>query len=155
VFASCQALFAQRIEIKLVNGKSGRPIADACVNVWVGNGRKEAMAIPTDKNSVAALRLTDNADAIHIQDGGVCGAFGVIDPVVKYADSVRVNVGYVSCEARKSDFSWLAITSFATKDLIKHGIVTLNTCGKASASQKPGTLTFFVRPLTFWEKLKE
>lgn len=125
------------------------------MNVWVGNGRKDALAIPTDKYGVAALRLTSNADAIDIRHGGVCGEFGVIDPVVKYADTVRVNVGYVTCQSRKSDFSWLAVTEFLTKDLIERGIVTPNTCGKSSASQKPGKLIIFVRPLNLWEKLKE
>jgi len=155
VFTSCPVLFAQNIQIKLLNGRSGRPIADACVNVWVGNGRKAAMGIPTDKYGFAALRLTDNADATQIQDGGMCGAMGVIDPVAKYGDTIRVHVGYVSCASRKTDFSWLAITGFPTKDLIERGIVTPNNCGKASASQRPGELTIFVRPLTFWEKLKQ
>jgi hypothetical protein len=121
VFTSCPVLFAQNIQIKLLNGKSGRPIAGA----------------------------------IHSQAGGVCGAFGVVDPVVKYADTIRVNVGYVSCASHKSDFSWLATTGVPTKDLIEQGIVTPNTCGRPSASQKPGELTIFVRPLTFWEKLKQ
>jgi hypothetical protein len=155
VLTSCPALFAQNIQIKLLDGKSGCPIADACVNVWVGNGRKDAMGISTDKYGVAALRRTGNADAIQIHDGGACGALGVVDPVVKYADTIRVNVGYVACASHKSDFSWLVITGFPTQDLIERGIVTQNTCGKASALQKPGELTIFVRPLTFWEKLKQ
>jgi hypothetical protein len=64
-------------------------MSNSYVNVWVGTKRKEAMVIPTDKDGIARLRLTDN------------------------------------------------------------------DCGKATASPKPGELIIFVRPLTWWEKLKQ
>jgi hypothetical protein len=51
---------AQTILIKLVNGRNGRPMAGTCVNAWVGNERKEAMAIRADNNGVASVRLTEN-----------------------------------------------------------------------------------------------
>jgi len=35
--SSATALRAQNIEIKLVNGRNGRPMANRCVNVWVGD----------------------------------------------------------------------------------------------------------------------
>jgi hypothetical protein len=72
----------------------------------------------------------------------------VIDPVVKYSDEIRINVGYVLCELRKSDFSWLAIRRFSTPQVLQHGVVTANTCGKATASPQPGEIIIFVRPLT-------
>jgi hypothetical protein len=114
------------------------------------------MAIPTDNNGVARLRLTDKDSEI---DSGkpwrACGDFGVIDPVVKYDDSLRVNAGYVLCEPRTPDYSWLGITGFPTKQVVQQGIVTPNACGKATASPRPGEVIIFVRPLTWWEKLKQ
>jgi hypothetical protein len=41
------------------------------------------------------------------------------------------------------------------KQVVQQGIVTANTCGKATASPKPGEVTIFVRPLTWWEQLKQ
>lgn len=67
------SLGAQTISIKLVNGKNGHPIAGTCVNVWVGSERKAAMAIPTGRDGVASLRLT-NEDAeisTRVRGGGV------------------------------------------------------------------------------------
>ena len=52
------------------------------------------------------------------------------------------------CQLRKPDDSWLAMTDFSTKKVLEEGIVTANTCGKATASPKPGELVIFVRPLT-------
>jgi len=110
------------------------------------------MPIPTDQNGIARLRLTENDSEIdvHNQQGT-----GVINPVVKYSDSLSVNVPYVSCQPNKPDYSWLLIQSFSTPEVLRSGVVTANACGKAKASPQPGELIIFVRPLTFWEKLKQ
>lgn len=150
------AVHAQTLRIKLVNGRNGRPIANSCVNVWIGNARKEAMAIPTDKDGVAKLRLTENDDEIDVHNKyKSCGDFGVIEPVVNYSDSFRVNAGYVSCQPHRPDYSWLSSQEFSTREVLRSGVVTANACGNAKASPEPGELIVFVRPLTFWEKLKQ
>jgi hypothetical protein len=149
-------LYAQTIEIKLVNGRSGDPISDTCVNVWVGTARKDAMSIPTDENGIARFRLTDKESEIDLQNRWKgCGDFGMVNPVVKYDDILRINAGFVSCQSRPSDHSWLAISDISTKEVLQRGVVTANTCGKATASPKPREVVLFVRPLTWWEKLKQ
>lgn len=150
------AVHAQTLRIKLVNGRNGRPIANSCINVWVGNAQKEAMAIPTDGDGVATLRLTENDGEVDVHERWKpCGHFGVINPIVKYSDSFRVNAGYVLCQPHKPDYSWLSIEPFSTREVLRSGVVTANLCGEAKASAEPGELTVFVRPLTFWEKMKE
>lgn len=113
------------------------------------------MAIPTDKDGVARLRLTRNNSEISIRQWKGCGLLGVIDPVVKYSESFRVNAGYVLCRSPKPDYSWLSIQTFSTRDVLQSGMVTANVCGHAKASPEPGELVVFVRPLTFWEKMKQ
>lgn len=142
-------LHAQVVTIKLVDGRSGHPMVHSYVNVWVGDQRKEAMAIPTDNNGIASLRLTDRDDEVDIHNQSIGRGFGVIDPVVRYADSIRINVGYVLCQPRRPAYSWLKIANFSTNPLIHDGIVTPNTCGKITASPEPGQLTIFVKPLGF------
>ena len=149
-------LRAQTIEVKLIDGRNGHPIANTCVNAWVGVAQRDAMAIPTDKNGVARLRLTEIDAEVNTRDHWKnCGKFGVINPVVKYEDSVRVNVSYALCEQHGKDFSWLEVKNFATQQLLQQGVVTTNTCGKSMVSPIPGEVIIFVRPLNFWEKLKE
>jgi hypothetical protein len=158
VGASRITLSAQIIEIKLVNGKNGLPMTGACVNVWVGSERKAAMAIPTDEDGVARLYLTDDEAQMNTPTPTPwrsCGDFGVINPVVKHAETIRINAGYVLCQPRTPNFSWLGITDFSVQQVLQHGIATANACGKPVASPKPGEIVLFVRPLTWWEKLKE
>jgi len=108
VLGSCGTILcAQTVDIKLVNGRNGRPMTDACVNVWMGNERKTAMAIPTDESGIARLRLTHNDSEIDIHNRWKgCGDFGVVNPVVKYDDSLHIRAGYV-CYANCANLTTL------------------------------------------------
>ncbi len=151
-------LRAQTVEIKLVDGRNGHPMKGTCVDVWVGKPRKivMSMVIPTDEKGVARLRLTDNDGEIDVHNHWAgCGDRGVANPVVTYDDPLKIHAGYVLCQARKSDYSWLAVMDFSTKEVLQHGIATANTCGKVTASPKPGEVVIFVRPLNWWETFKQ
>ena len=114
------------------------------------------MAIPTDNDGVARLYLTDKDTEVNTQHYlKSCGDFAVANPIVKYADSVRINAGYALCQPHASDYSWLAIMEFSTKRILEQGMVTVNTCGKSKVTPEPGSVVIFVRPLTWWEELKE
>ena len=52
----------QTLEIGLIDGRNGRPIPNSCVNVWIGGAQKDALAIPSDKDGAAHLRLTNKDD---------------------------------------------------------------------------------------------
>ena len=154
--ASGKTLSAQTIKIKLVDGRSGRSLANRYVNTWVGTERKDAMAIPTDEHGVAWLYLTDKVAEVNTQSRPKSrGDFGVVHPVVKYADTIRIVAGYIVCQPHAPDYSWLAMMEFSTKQIVQQGVVTANACGKATASPEPGELAIFVRPLSWWEKLKQ
>lgn len=147
---------AQTLEIALVEGRNGRPMAggSSYVNVWVGTERKEAIAIPTDGNGVARLQLTLNTSETNIPNSSNNRGSIVVDhPVVKYSESFRINAPYVLCGSGGSNYSWLESKNFSTKEVLQHGYVSPNTCGKATVSPQPGQVILFVRPLTWWEKL--
>lgn len=149
-------LHAQTIQIRLLNGKTGRPLVGKCVNVWVGSTQKWAVALPTDKGGVASLTLTrkdSEVDTQHQWKG--CGPPGVANPVFRYESTIRINAGFVVCQPHKPDYSWLATMTFSTQRVLKSGIVSPNRCGKATAAPEPGEVILFVRPLTWWEKLKQ
>jgi len=155
-FSSAFPLSAQTIEVKLIDGRNGHPIANSCVNVWVGNEQKDALAIPTDNDGVARLRLTDSDAEINTQNRWKqCGAFGVINPVVRFESSVTINAGYVLCQPQGTEYSWLALKNFPTEQILADGVVTPNACGKHTARREPGELIVFVRPLSFWDKFKQ
>lgn len=131
-------------------------MSNSHVNVWVGSERKEAMVIPTDKDGVARLRLTDKEDEVNLHmRGHFRGDNVVTDPIVKYDETLRVNVPFVVCYPHVRSYSWLATTNIPLKGLLQQGVVWPNACGKATASPSPGQLVIFVRPLNFWEMLKQ
>lgn len=140
---------AQKLRIKLLNGSSGKPIPNTYVNVWVGDQRKEAVPVPIDGSGNAVLMLTGDAAGGSVQAGSAHW------PTFPYAPEIKIQAGFVLCQAKQQKYSWLHITPYSTEDWVRTGIVTANTCGKAVAKPEPGMLRIFVRPLNFWEKLSE
>lgn len=141
---------AQTLRVRLLDGRSGKPIANAAINVWVGNHRKAAVPVSADRNGVVSMRLTDNADQVRVEGD-------LVDPpTFLYASEIRIQVGFVLCQAaQQKKFSWLQITPYPTGEWTRTGIVTTNTCGKAVAKLEPGELTLFVRPLNLGERMSE
>jgi hypothetical protein len=151
------SIAAQTLEIKLVDGRNGRPMvgASSYVNVWLGTERKEAIAIPTDGKGVARLQLTLDTGEVNIPNSRNSGSIVVDHPIVKYDESFRVNAPYVLCGSEGSTYSWLRSANFSTIEILHHGYASPNTCGKVTVSPQPGQVILFVRPLTGWERLKQ
>lgn len=161
VFAlSGTALHAQTVQVKIVNGRNGRPVADRCMYVWVGNRSNPSsgplLQTQTDKNGIINLRLARKDGETNDESQPLaCGLVGSINPIAKYGDTISIRAGYALCQLRTPDYSWLARADFSTEEVLQHGVATANTCGKTTASPKPGEVILFVRPLTWWEKLKQ
>jgi len=152
------SLSAQTLEIKLVDGRNGRPMVgkSSYVNVWVGKERKQSIAIPTDGNGIARLQLTLDIAKINVPEPSKDrGSIVMVNPVLKYNDSIQINVPYALCGSGGSDYSWLRPEQFSTKEILQHGYISPNTCGEVTLSPKPGQVILFVRPLTWREKLKQ
>ena len=150
-------LHAQKIGIQLINGKHGRPLASSHVNVWVGRDRKAALVIPTDATGTAWLNLTEQDKEVTV-DSSVDekpGGNVFISPTVRYRDFLGINVPYVLCVPATPPYSWLRLREFSTKEVVEHGFVGPNSCGKSTAAREPRKIVLFVRPLTFWESLRD
>jgi hypothetical protein len=154
------ALRAQIIQIKLVDGKTGRPVAGACVGAWMRKDTRMAVYIPTDKNGVARLSITQKDNEVDISYNSKlgCGGKGAVNPVLKYDGSLTTySTGdHPSCAFPESmaNARWKEI-DFSTKEVLQHGVVSANTCGKATASPQPGEVILFVRPRNFREKVQD
>lgn len=140
---------AQTLTVRLLYGRSGKPVANTYVNVWVGDQRKSAVPVSIDSNGYGVLSLTDGEAAARVQAGSIHLT------MFPHAPEVRLQVGFALCQTTQQKYSWLQITPYSTDEWNRTGIVTANTCGKALAKPQPGVLTIFVRPLTFREGLSE
>lgn len=146
---------AATINVRIVNGRSGNPISQTCVDVGADQ-MAHMLAVPTNNHGVAEFDMTDDPAKLKLGKRSLqCGEWGSINPVLRHAESFSIHVAYVLCQSSKSDYSWLARMTFSTSEVLERGVVTPNSCGKITASPKAGEVTIFVRPLNFWEKLKE
>jgi len=100
-----------------------------------------------------------------------CFGFEVKNPIARYADTIMINtspgdvswkgtpsgVPYVPCwvNTKEIKYSWMGHTDFSTEDILRHGIVTANTCGKATATAVPGKLILFVRSPSLAEQWRQ
>jgi hypothetical protein len=153
-------LQAQTFQIRVLNGRNGRPIANKCTNVAItdkGNLRSGTLIeTQTDSEGIIKIRLTEQDAELNDQNQRlVCGVFGVLSPVARYGDTIGIRPFQVFCQEHTPDFSWLSMKLFSTKQALQDGIVTENTCGHVKASAAPGEIILFVRPLTWWEIFKE
>lgn len=161
LFASCATARPQAIQIKLVYGKTGHPVAGACVGAWTKDAsNKRSAFIPTDKDGVARLRLAQKDSEVDISyDPKLgCGGNGAINPVLKYDDTLSTysTGNHPSCGFPEDmpRARWKEL-DFSTKEVLQHGVVSTNTCGNATASPQPGEIILFVRPRNFREKVQD
>jgi hypothetical protein len=90
-----------------------------------------------------------------------CGSFEVSNPIARYADSISIQtlpgdvswqtisgsyaLAYVPCWVNSKGAYWASTEEFSTEEVLQKGVVTANSCGKATVPATPGELVLFVR----------
>lgn len=151
---------AQDFRIKVLNGRNGKPITNGCLNIWVGTLAGPHLVAATNRDGVAVLRVSDNM----LVAGARCQGWPVQAAWPTGSNGILV-LGdyYVACQeyakvvpnAAKPKFMGKIPPLYSIKEILELGITASNTCGRFRAKPKPGELTFFVRPRSFWEKMRE
>ena len=128
------SLCAQTITIKVLDGRNGRPMGGEIIDVWLGdhaNGRP--VQVRTGHDGMALLPVSRDQ-----QTFVVAGEFlGRCRPLPNNSSKTVVDSN---------------VYRFADVETI--GVVSQNTCGKASSQPVPGQLIYFARPLHWWEKMQ-
>ena len=119
---------AEPIIIRVVDGRNGHPITDEKLQLWFNSQSGSAMSISTDKNGVAK-----------------------IDSPAGVALLISANL-YVDC--RYSKQAGPERPTYPVSDIVRSGVLAVNTCGKLKLLPTPGELIFFVRPEHWWEGMK-
>lgn len=154
-------LHAQEIQIKVLNGRDGKPITNECVNVWIGTVYGAHLVAATNKDGVVVLHV----EGRELVADAACPGWPVraSGPTVVNAITVAGDK-YVACqeygkfapgERPTTNSLKDMIPSYPVKEIVDSGLSAANTCGKARATAKPGELVFFERPRGFWEKMWE
>jgi len=126
--------WAQEITFRVLDGRNGHPVKNATVDVWLGTAaRGVPLQIKTNADGTAQLRMKADYKSFVTAGEWVGDCRGGNSPGKSYIDA--------------------SVYRFA--DVVEHGTATQNTCGKATAQPKPGEFILFVRPLHWWEKMRE
>jgi hypothetical protein len=158
------SLYGQEIHIRVLDARNGKSITNECLNVWFGHdSHGVSLLAPTNNVGVVVLHFADNTVTAGSVPGAACEKGLAINsmPVPDGADAIVVTGGYyVVCqeygEVRSGDrLERLIPPSYPIRRILESGVSATNTCGKFRAQAKPGELIFFVRPPTFWERMRE
>jgi hypothetical protein len=127
---------AQQIAVKLVDGRNGRALKDQAVAIWLGEKAvgMPGQTIPTNADGIALVPIPIQ------QSSFVIGGESLVDC------RMRVRYGKVVDEGKTE---WV----YRFADVLAHGAVGANKCGKATVQPIPGQLVLFVRTPHWWEKV--
>lgn len=126
---SSGAVAAQLITVQLLDGKSGKPIAKARVDISLG-----------DDKASHVLELTTNSQ-------------GEVQFEASGAQTFEVHqIGFASCDEQPPGSK---PRDYMVEKIIEAGLVSANRCGRIRGERKKGLLLFFVRHGTWGEWLKQ
>jgi hypothetical protein len=156
---------AQEIHIRVLNARTGKPISNECVNVSLGAWHGADLIAPTNKEAVVVLRMARNEVTADTVSPSPCERTAIVGPkpLPKDVNTIAITSDeYVDCQewakvipgqAPKDNLN--RAPSYRIEKILESGVAASNRCGKFRAEAKPGELIFFVRPRSFWERLKE
>jgi hypothetical protein len=128
----------QKIMVKLVDGRNGRTLRDQSVAIWLA---EKAIGMPNQ-----SVRTNTEGIAFVLvpvqQTSFVIAGESLVD--------CRMHVRYGKAAMDEAKTYTEEVYVFA--DVLAHGAVGANKCGKATAQPTPGQLVLFVRPPHWWEK---
>jgi hypothetical protein len=143
----CATLCAQTdrtITVRMLDSKTGLPITTSEVEVRV--------RVPVTSNQ------TKGIPPVYVRpdkDGVGVATFPITASDIRvYASYGAANWSYVNCDSIP-DRGSIREHWYSVSEILTTGIAAPNFCSKRTLAVKPGEFVFFVRPMTFWEKMHE
>ncbi len=161
------SLTAQDVRIRVLNSHNGRPVTDECLNIWIDYPDGPSFLLPTGRNGVVTLAfsekgVTANPVAVRACNGSAKGGSRSLP---NGATSISVAPDYyVPCEHYEKAVPGEPVTrdtlrklmpSYSLRAIIDAGMSTANTCSKRIIKADSGELVYFVRPIHWWEAMRE
>jgi hypothetical protein len=158
-------LSAQEVRIRVLNARNGKPVTDECVNVSLGAWHGGDLIAPTNKDGLVVLHFENGQVSADPAPPSACNGLAVLGPrpVPTGVDTLTITSDeYADCQ------EWAKVTpgeiprealnrapSYPIKKVLESGVAAGNRCGRLRAEVKPGELVFYVRPRSFWERMRQ
>jgi len=129
------------IRILVLNGHNGRPITDERLNVRMTSDDPKVgyRVVPTNDKGVAIIEADENG-ALQIETN----LYFDCRPFKKYVPSPPYNASDI-LKARPT---------YHVGEIMSHGVVAPNICGKYGREPIPGEVILFARPVHRWEAIR-
>lgn len=132
------------VTLRMLDSKTGQPITTSEIEVRM---RVPVTSNPT--NGVLPVYVRPDKDGV-----GVATLPITASDIRVYASYGAANWSYVNCDSVQDRGSnrehWYSIS-----EILRTGSAAPNFCSKRKIAVKPGEFVFFVRPMTFSEKMHE
>ena len=119
-----------RIQVKILNGRSGKPVKGvrAVVDVYPKAKYETPVDFSTDRQGFFSL-------------------------LVQHAGEVSTSVpGYLAGERRSGADRKLPPTAFPVSQILSTGVLSPDNCGRPKQVPKPDSLILYVRPRSWWRR---
>jgi hypothetical protein len=117
-------LSAQSITVRLLDGKTGKPIADKNITVrWDSDRTIGGTVVRIGKDGTGHVDVPRNATGFLLMEGPKGGS-----------ESNRL--AYSDCNVRVGPYN-------SVSDVLSHGVVPGNTCSKKAVISEPGVIVFW------------
>lgn len=119
------------ITLRLLDGRNGKPLKTDEVEVWIDKEQTHVLTVHTAPNGVATVEIPSTTSGIYV--------------------TAREDGWFMyRCDADEKK----PTPAYSIERIISSGTVAANRCSRRTAAAEPGSLTVFLRPLTFWDKME-
>jgi hypothetical protein len=141
ISASSYAQTNRTITVRMLDSKTGQPITTSEIEIHA------RMSPASAEKAGISVYVRSNQDGV----GEATFPMAASDIRVYARDGVW---GYVNCDCVKDRGShqehWYSLPGVSSS-----GVAAPNLCNKRKVIARPGEFIFFVRSMTFWEKMRE
>jgi hypothetical protein len=128
------AAVAQQMTVRVLDGHNGHPLKNQVIDLWFGDRASGTpLQATTGQDGTVAVKLPKDANVFVAAGEGAADCRAGSTPGKTFIDS----------------------TVYAISTVLNTGVVAKNSCGDSTQQLVPGTFTFFLRPMHWWEKMRE
>jgi hypothetical protein len=135
---------AQSITIILLDGRTAKPIKRSWLNLWTKE-KGPALPLAFDEVGKGKFNLQTTAPTSSAANSRT----------LEYSDTLSIQLGYQPCWEKTLKAPQFARYSFSTQEILDSGLAQANNCGKQTVAVHPGELILYVKPLTFWQAMRD
>ncbi|HEX5425892.1 MAG TPA: hypothetical protein VFW94_20250 [Candidatus Acidoferrales bacterium] len=145
--------WGQEIRVKFLDGQTGRPLTYEGATMWLGTYTRFLVAPAHNKEGTAKFLYTGHSIRAVWPDNKKKSQYDATELTIppgleRIAVGPEVAAGICWDLGSPPHDPWYPIS-----EVLQHGAVSENHCGKATAKAQPGELILFIRPLSIWQRL--